>query len=205
MRTKRSSLFYFNIVAITILSCVANIALAQSTTTAATSSVQATTTVPMSTQETEVQTVQSPESGLSMQVQVRITNLLANMSNRLEAAITRLQTILIRIESRAVKLKSEGYDVSIVETHIADAHISLTRAKELIDGIDKYVADVVTSQKPRDSWGALRERILNIKLELLNVKLSLRSAVGSMKTASPVAATTTTTVSTTTATTSTAQ
>jgi hypothetical protein len=122
-------------------------------------------------------------AALSERVQERITNLAANVSNRIEAAIRRMENVIGRIESRTEKLSERGVDTTVAEGHIRDAKQTLEEAKSLIADIDRAVANVTGSENPREAWAETKTIFVDAKAALLSVHESLRAAIDALKTA----------------------
>jgi hypothetical protein len=144
-------------------------------TTTASSSVTQATTTPM-----VLEPIASGKA-LSAEAQVRITNLAANISNRADALIARLNTITVRMESRANKLTIEGFDVSMANESIAQAKTSLANAHRAIGSIDTVVAESVSSENPQEAWKSVKNLFDTTKREILAAKQHLRDALAVMK------------------------
>jgi hypothetical protein len=61
------------------------------------------------------------------------TRLVEKMKNRYDAAISRLNTLTTRVESRMTLLKNQGKDVSTAATEVASAKTSLALAQTHVD------------------------------------------------------------------------
>jgi len=188
MQTKKSTLFFFNVIVITIVSCIANIAFAQENEATSTASSVATTTVatttevaPIIKEETTPLRTRISERELPLQVQVRITNLVANISNRIEAAHERLSTITKRAESRSQKLALAEYDTSTVDGYLNETSVHLETVKMSMSNIDQQVKNAITSETPKEAWVTIRALFVENVRELQNAKVALRSALSEMK------------------------
>ncbi len=82
----------------------------------------------------------------------RIRNLAANMSNRTEAAIDRLDRIADRLERRADKLDRAGAATRPGRTAIAAARTHLATASHAIATIDEDVHRVIYARDPSAAW-----------------------------------------------------
>ena len=93
---------------------------------------------------------------LSPVAQDRIKNLAANLSNRQDAAVRRLENVSVRLESRAKILETAGQDVSLARTRLASAQQNLDQAKATLSGIDSAVTSFIGSASPRENWATLK-------------------------------------------------
>ncbi len=150
------------------------------------------------------QTIRSERQAALQEIrQKRVFNLSANISNRMEAAITRLYDIVARFEQRIAKLKVTGVDTAATETKIREASRALAEARTTLHNIDTLVYDATTSTEPQNNWvgvrttyqeagqyirtshQALREAIALLKIATSNTNLTRSAAViGATSTAS---------------------
>lgn len=121
---------------------------------------------------------------LQVRAQERITNLAANMSNRMDAAIARLNNITTRLETRIDKLSKDGVDTTTATETITSAQLSIATAAELIASIDTKVAAAVNAEDARAGWnevkiqyGAIRDHIKTAHSELRATVTALKEAV----------------------------
>jgi len=84
--------------------------------------------------------------------QKRILNLSANISNRMEAAIGRIEIIIERFNQRITKLKALGIDTASAEVKISESTRLLVEARAKLAGIDTTVFNATTSNDPRFDW-----------------------------------------------------
>ncbi len=121
---------------------------------------------------------------LQERTQARITNLAANISNRLDAYINRLQNIATRFGTRMDKLEATGVDVTIARASLARAQVALDAAVLEMSDIDERVAQVTGSPEPRQAWRDVqvsylktRDNIRTAFTELRTVLIDLRGAL----------------------------
>jgi len=113
--------------------------------------------------------------------QKRVLNLSANISNRMEAAILRLEVIIERLNERITKLETVGIETATAAAKVSEASRMLIEAKSKLAGIDTTVYNATTSNDPRNDWenvksiyreaaslikashGALREALVLLK------------------------------------------
>lgn len=122
------------------------------------------------------------QAALSIRMQERIVNLAANMSNRMDAAIARLNNIADRMEARAtIVASSSGLDTADTIESIALARASLTDAQTLLADIDPLVFDATTSENPREMWIAVRQVYVDARDEIRESHQHLRAALAALK------------------------
>jgi exonuclease VII small subunit len=92
--------------------------------------------------------------------QQRIINLAANLSNRLEAAISRFYNIVGRLEQRINKLKSAGINTAEAEGRLREAAQNLAAARATLKDIDLKVTAATASSQPQADWKEVRETYL---------------------------------------------
>ena len=137
---------------------------------------------------------------LTKRIQERIINLAANISNRFDGLIARLDNIAGRLQKRIDKQRSEGYDVSAAETSLAIARTELNSAKEEMRTIDTSVRQAIGSVDPRGEWRGVRVKFLTTRDHIKAAHGALRKTTTLLKTTTPgaplpISATTTATSS----------
>lgn len=120
-------------------------------------------------------------ANLSARSQDRLTNLAANMSNRFDAVIARLQKIQTRLENRINKIEATGQDVSAAQGYLQTAQTSLSLAEENMRNIDVAVAGFVGGTNPRESWIELRDRYTNTRDLVRSAHADMRAAILALK------------------------
>jgi hypothetical protein len=173
----------FLIASSAILFCgIAALASAQTdpATTTASTTVAATTSVPAIV-PVSVPLRTLSESSLSIETQVRIVNLAANISNRMDGVVMRFEQILTRLQSRASKMEALGYDTADTKFYISEAQGALTDAKTRMNGIDAKVAAIAASEKPWEAWVLVRSDFTETKAHLIRTKKLLTDAVDDMR------------------------
>jgi hypothetical protein len=118
---------------------------------------------------------------LSARAQERITNLAANISNRLDAIIARLEQISSRLDSRLIKLQSEGKDTTTARNSLTLAQRDLNAAKSEMQGIDAAVLKVVGSSDPKAEWRNVRSTFIRARDSIRSAHTNLRSTVAAIK------------------------
>lgn len=122
------------------------------------------------------------QSALSLVRQQRITNLAANISNRMDAAITRLFSIIDRLETRIVTLTQRGVDTAAAEAALQRASLSLAEAQSLMSDIDTLVYQATTSEQPAADWQPLKERYRTVAGLIRTTHTELRAVIAALKT-----------------------
>lgn len=134
-------------------------------------------------QETRQEVLTERREALTELRQQRIRNLAANLSNRLEAAISRLFQIVERTESRLLKLEATGVDVSTAKASLRRASASLTEAKSLMANIDVRVNAATTSNTPHLAWQPIKEQYAKVAELIRQAHRELRQALAEAKNA----------------------
>jgi intracellular sulfur oxidation DsrE/DsrF family protein len=147
-------------------------------------SAEAEATVETDPQETAREDTQTDRTTLVARAQDRVTNLAANMSNRMEAVIERLQNIATRLESRMTKMSDSGVDTTAGAAALASAQLSLDAAVTEISDIDASVYAAVSSADARTGWTTLKAKFTSIKDFIKTAHSELRSSVSLVKEAS---------------------
>ena len=115
--------------------------------------------------------------------QQRIINLSANISNRMEAAMTRFYNIISRLETRIEKLKQDNVDTASASTKLREASQLLAEAKTKLKDIDTLVINATTSEQPQSDWKEVRETYLEAGRLIRASHQALRETIALLKTA----------------------
>lgn len=137
-------------------------------------------TVPAMAQERQQQ-VEERRTQLQARAQERILNLAANMSNRMEAAIARIENIGIRLENRISKLSTQGINTTEAEASLASAKLSIEAAKLSIAEIDELVTNTVKAEDARKDWIEVRKTFLTTRDHLRTAQTELQASVVALK------------------------
>ncbi|MEZ4194827.1 MAG: hypothetical protein R3B53_00280 [Candidatus Paceibacterota bacterium] len=113
--------------------------------------------------------------------QERIINLAANISNRMDAAINRLFTIIERLEQRMAKMKEAGVATEPAEEKLREAARNLSEARSLMQDIDLYVTEATASTEPVGKWQSVKERYLNVGKLIRLAHQNLRESIKLLK------------------------
>jgi hypothetical protein len=139
-----------------------------------------TTSIPVVTEEVLTEVAPSEpvaRKGLSVGKQTRIINLAANISNKLEATMTRFDTIIARLERRIEKMEAEGYDVREAKTKLTKAQNSLSAGRSEIMDIDGVVTQMSSSENPKSGWIKVRSSFKSAYVSVRETKQSLKDVI----------------------------
>lgn len=121
------------------------------------------------------------EAGISEKRQQRIINLTANISNRLDAAIRRLNDITNRLESRITKLNQSGIDTSEAEASLAEAKLLLETSVTNMSTIDADIYAAITSETPGAAWREVRSLLLTVRRDLNSLQSLLGDTISALR------------------------
>ena len=141
----------------------------------------ASTTQNKPTPETPQVTPRPEGTALSKRSQERITNLAANISNRFDAIISRLQNISTRLNSRLGKLEATGTNTNEARVALNSAEASLAKARASINSIDTEVATVIGSQNPKEAWKRVRVTFITIRDTIRLAHTELKNTIRLLK------------------------
>ena len=130
--------------------------------------------------EAQAQVAQN-KAALQARAQERVTNLSANMSNRMEAVINRLQNISNRLESRIKKVNAGGVNTTASAAALASARLSLDGAMAEISDIDADVYTAFSSADVGTGWSTLKIKFSTIKNLIKTAHSELRSSISLLK------------------------
>jgi uncharacterized transporter YbjL len=163
-----------------LVALYANIAIAQTASGTQTTTITSTTS-PAATTPPPIVTA----STLTPAQQKRVTNLSANVSNKLDATTVRLTNIVLRMESRMRLMEQAGMDVRAAQIQIDAAKSELETIRVGLKNIDTEVARVTSSEKPQQEWIRVRNILTNTHTNLQQTKQILQSALDALKGAQP--------------------
>jgi hypothetical protein len=117
--------------------------------------------------------------------QQRVLNLSANISNRMDAAIARIFSVIERLESRILKMKEAGLDTAAAETKLREAAEHIASARALISNIDALVYNATTSEQPHTNWQGVRATYQEAARLIRASHQSLRETIALLKSSVP--------------------
>lgn len=120
---------------------------------------------------------------LSERAQERVINLAANLSNRFDSVIARLQTIHNRLDARLNILESQGYNVNEARGYVATGKTSLDIAAANMSDIDDAVVGFATAPNARTAWIDVRTRYTETRNLVRSAHADLRAAIAAAKNA----------------------
>lgn len=117
--------------------------------------------------------------------QTRITNLAANISNRMDAAVMRLSTISQRLEQRIIKMEELGIETSLAREKLASANETLTNARLKLSDIDTLVNGATYSTLPRSDWMNVKEYYQETNSLIRQAHFALRESIMALQNPAP--------------------
>jgi hypothetical protein len=136
-------------------------------------------------------------AALSDRAQERLINLAANISNRFDATITRMENIANRLDSRAQKIAATGQDTSAAVSALTAARSDIAIAARIMSTIDEEVLAVVGATDARAEWQSLRDTYQEVRALLQSARDNLQLSITFLRNPpaieSPVSEATTTT------------
>ena len=139
------------------------------------------------------------EPTLGKIAQKRLLNLAANMSNRMEGTVKRLQNVTNRLTSRLNKMEERGINVSAARTELAQAQLKLNEASQNLEKIDIEVNGFVGSASPKENWQNLKNTYLTTRTAIIAAHQNILATINLAQNATTIPSTVSTTTSTTTA------
>jgi predicted PurR-regulated permease PerM len=131
----------------------------------------------------------APQTILSERAQERVTNLAANISNRFDGIIARLQNITNRLNTRVEKLEASGIDVTLARISLSAADTALDDARGELGDIDEAVARVIGSSDPKTEWQNVRAKFMQAREHVRTAHTQLRNTVVNLKETAPATTT----------------
>ena len=117
--------------------------------------------------------------------QTRITNLAANISNRMDAAVMRLSTISQRLEQRIIKMEELGIETSLAKEKLASANKTLVDARLKLSDIDSLVNGATYSIEPRSDWLTVKERYQETNSLIRQAHFALQESIMALQNPAP--------------------
>lgn len=124
---------------------------------------------------------QSRSTGLKEGLQNRFINLVRNVYNRMDAAITRLDGIAVRLESRITLLNAAGVDTSLAITPLKTAKSTLARARAELAQAKANAETGIISDSPREQFKAAREEFGSIRQIIREAYILLKETLAELK------------------------
>jgi hypothetical protein len=147
------------------------------TETGSTTELQAATATLTPATPSVIRTTTPTLTPLSLEAQLRITNLAANISNRSEAYIRRLDIIAARMESRITKMEAMGYVMSDSRFYVSEARNALSNATNQLRDIDQRIYLFVSGGDYFNTWVLIRQSFTESKVHLQRAHSLLTQAL----------------------------
>lgn len=151
------------------------------TTTEATSSPES-----IPTADTQNSVLPTTAGSLSPAEQTRVVNLAANISNQLEASLTRFEMIANRLDARAERIANRGGDVSIAYQYINELRAHTNSARVLLQQIDQRVGVMATAANPAAAWQPVKQTYRQTNAVIGDARTSAIATVAALKVAAQV-------------------
>lgn len=123
----------------------------------------------------------TPGITLDIAKQSRITNLCANISNRLDAVIARQENIAKRLQTRIDKMKMQTIDTNIAEERLRVALVTINQAKDSIRNIDSDVHQTVTATDPKYKWTDVHATYIETDRLVRQAHTELEAVISTLK------------------------
>ncbi len=117
------------------------------------------------------------EPTLRKVAQTRLLNLAANMSNRMEGVVKRLQNVADRLASRLTKMEAQGNDVTSARAELALAQQKINEANQNLTTIDTEVNAFIGSATPRENWQNLKTTYLHTRTAIIAAHQSILATI----------------------------
>ncbi len=187
VRTLQKTTPVFLAILIAIIFLTINIASAQESIEPITSTTTASSTEATTTTEEVIPVIEPKpaerQAALQIQAQKRITNLAANMSNRMDNTVYRMKNVVSRLKSRLAILESENINTTAARAELAAAETNIDMANASLQTIDAEVAAFVGSENPKEAWLSVRKTFTLIRDALLAAHTGLQKTLDLTKSA----------------------
>lgn len=158
------------------------------TTTSTTTSETASTSDPVATtSESLLPSIQASHTPslnntvLSIVTQTRITNLCANISNRLDAVILRQENIANRLQTRVNKIKAQNINTNEAEEKLKLVLTTINQAKDTIKNIDHDIHQTVTATDPKNKWAGVYATYFETDRLVKQAHVELKAVIFALK------------------------
>ena len=135
------------------------------------------------TQEHKEARVASREARLSEAKKARTREFYGRLHTRFLAAISRLDTLISRIEARLATIKEENPDADVtqIESDLQEAKSLLLDAKVDLEAASGNFDSVLDSEDPQATFQIIKDLVMEIKGKLVEVHKLLVSIIGDIK------------------------
>ena len=121
------------------------------------------------------------QAKLEEKAQNRIQILFGKVATRMESAISRLHTLIERMEARLAIFAEEGESVEDIQSEIDSAKELLASAEESLAVANTGLEEVVDSEDPKAGFVYIKDAVKDIKSTLADVHSILVQVIGDMK------------------------
>ncbi len=120
---------------------------------------------------------------LSLQRKDLIRTFFNRMTDRMDAAVVRLETLISRIESRIAKIKAEDPSTNLteVEGDLTRAKTTLAEARADLAAAEANLETVLSSNNPKEAFALLKTTLAGVKSKLVQTHKTLVHLIGDIK------------------------
>ena len=118
---------------------------------------------------------------LEEKAQNRIQILFGKVATRMQSAISRLYTLIERMEARLAIFAEEGESIEDIQSEIDSAKELLASAEESLAVANTGLEEVVGSEDPKAGFAYIRDAVKDIKSTLVDVHSILVQVIGDME------------------------
>jgi hypothetical protein len=118
---------------------------------------------------------------MTTELQNRFINLVRNVFERMDAAITRLENVAARLEARITKLTALGVDTGPALTPLNEAKRKLAEARRMLGEAKSEAESGLVSDTPRERFTATRAKFTLIREEIRSSFILLRESLMELK------------------------
>ena len=113
----------------------------------------------------------------------RIRLFFNRLTQRIQAAITRLRRLIARIESRLEKIEASGEEITTtaVKASLVEAKEKLTQAETALAEAQASFEDILASEDPKEAFADTRDLIKGIKNQLIEIHQLLVHVIGDIR------------------------
>ncbi len=134
--------------------------------------------------ETVQTNIEQRRAALSDRARDRVTALADNISQKMSAAVTRMNQIITRFEARVAIFEQNGVDTAATSAKLNEAKNLLATAQDNINNQTNNLVDAaVASENPRENWAAAKAKFQETKTLLREAHTAIKDALQLLKSA----------------------
>jgi Skp family chaperone for outer membrane proteins len=105
----------------------------------------------------------------------------SRMYRRFQAAVSRMERIADRIESRLGKMENRGIDVTTLRSDLAGARDDIGVAEGMLQGLEEKVEEALSSDDPKTAFEEVRDIVHETRAMLKEIHRKLVDIIVAMK------------------------